>query len=165
MSVTPKGSKPPLALPPAKVPDMDARDRFGLRLNFILLEDSEQMRARWADTERFVVEAAEAVIRQVGRKTAQQLFRIALREPKKGKRSDAKENALLLEAFDRTKACGVPARNAARVAAKEMRRTLKEDVESLAAHIRRLVRDRARREMEEKEQHHALSLTLFGAVK
>ena len=46
-----------------------------------------------------------------------------------------------------------------------MRRTLKEDVKSLATHIRRLVRDRARREMEEKEQHHALSLTLFGAVK
>ena len=60
------------------------RPKFGLRSNFILLEDSEQMKARWADTERFVVEAAEAVIRQVGRKTAQQLFRIALREPKKG---------------------------------------------------------------------------------
>jgi hypothetical protein len=39
--------------------DMDARDRFGLRLNFMLLEDTERMEARYADTERFVVEAAE----------------------------------------------------------------------------------------------------------
>jgi hypothetical protein len=43
-----------------------------------------------------------------------------------------------------------------------MRRTLKEDVESLAGHIRRLVRDRTRLEAEEKAQY---EMTLFGAVR
>jgi hypothetical protein len=155
--ILPKGSKRPSS--PSLVPDIDARDRFGLRINFLLLEEIEQMKSRFADAEQFIMEAAAAAIHQVGRKRARHLFRLALREPKKGKQPNAEENCLRLAAYDRAIARGVPPHHAARVAAAEM--ATREDVESVAKHIRGLVRERAQRERKEKDLQHEVSTSLF----
>ena len=105
------------------------------------------MKARFAATDSFVREAAEAVMRQVGRKEALRRYRRALSVPPRGKQQNAKWNELLLAAYDRAVAAGVPRRNAAHVAAKEMATGKDDDVESCAKHIRQL---RDRRESEEK---------------
>jgi hypothetical protein len=125
-----------------------------------LLEIETKHRARLEKTKEFVGDAAEAVIRQVGRREARRLFLHVLRLWK-GKQPDAKENGLLLAAYDRAIARGVPKRGAARVAAAEMV-TGKEDVESIANQIRRLARERARRQAEEKASRERQPTTLLG---
>jgi hypothetical protein len=119
------------------------------------------MKARFADTERFVAEAAAAAIRQVGRKEARRLFLTALATPPKGKQPDAEENTLLLAAYDRALAGGLPPRRAARVAAEEMAMR-GQRVEGLATRIRRLVKHRALRGAEDLEIRRRYAATLLG---
>jgi hypothetical protein len=127
-------------------PPLEERDRFGLptRSSF-LSEDDRQFSERMAATNILVREAAEAVMRQVGRKEAKRLFAVALGAPRKGKQSDAKWNEALLAAYDRAIARGVPTTRVARAAAEEMATGKDDDVESCARHIRQLVKERAYR--------------------
>lgn len=137
----------PFDFPPGMPAGQQAReecDRFGLPMHWSFLGDDErQFGERMAATDALVRDAAEAVIRQVGRKRARQLFLKALRPPPPGPEPDEEENTALLAAHDRQIALGVPPDRAARFAAEEMK-TGEEDVESIASQIRRLVRKRAK---------------------
>jgi hypothetical protein len=163
--IYPKRLRRPENLRPlSEIPDTDARDRFGLRINFTILEETEQMEARFADAERFIKEAAEVAIRQVGRGMARHLFNLALRESPKGKQPNLEKNDLLLDAYDRAIARGVPLKRAALAAALETT-PLNDDALSTAKQIRRLVRERAEKEKAEKELQDEVSTTLFWSVK
>ncbi len=154
------GKRLAIDLPPPPI-DPKETDRFGLPLWFTLLERVDAREVRIEKTHALVRDATEAVIRQIGRTEARRIFLRALRAPRKGKQPDAKENELLLAAYDRAIARGVPERHAARVAAAEMV-TGEEDVESLATQIRRLVKERARRQAEEKARSERPPTTLLG---
>jgi hypothetical protein len=120
----------------------EERDRFGLPMHWSFIEDEQQFSERMAATKAFVSDAVEAVIRQVGRKAARQMFLKALRPTPPGRQPDEKENALLLATYDRQIALRVLPRHAARAAADEMATRPNDDVASIAKHIRTLVKDR-----------------------
>jgi hypothetical protein len=129
-------------LPPPLEGASEETDCFGLPLRFCFLEDDETREARIGQTRTLIEEAAEAVIRQVGRLEARRLFRAALRAPKEGKRPNMKENALRLAAYDRARSRGASRERAALTAADEMATRPDDDPQSIAKHIRKLVRDR-----------------------
>ena len=118
-----------------------AKDRFGLPYRPPDNEDEAARRERLAQVLNLVVEATEAVARQVGEREARRLFKLAFQKPPKGKRADDKENAALLRAYDAALARGVPHERAARVAAEDMS-VPKDDPELIAKQIRRLVKSR-----------------------
>jgi hypothetical protein len=155
--ILPKRLTPNFPTPPLEPRTDEREDRFGLPLYFMFLEGDEKRRDRIARTKALIKDAAEAVIRQVGRREARRLFLGALATPPKGKQPNAEENALLLAAYDRIVTRGVPIRRAARVAAGEM--VMRNKEEGLATHIRRLVRQRALREAEDLERRRTYSLS------
>jgi hypothetical protein len=122
--------------------DPNAKDRFGLPYRPPETEDGAARRERLMLFCKLVVDAAEAVTRQVGEDEARLLFKAAFQKPPRGKRADDKENAAILAAYDAALARGVPCKQAARVAAGEMI-VSEDDPESIAKHIRRLVKRRA----------------------
>jgi hypothetical protein len=134
----------PFDFPPGVPPGQQGRgerDQFGLLINSsFLCETMQEFNERMAATETFARDAADAVMRQVGRKGARALFLKALRPPPPGRQPDEKANARLLEAHDRQITFGVPARRAARAAAKQIDIG---DVDATAKHIRTLVKERA----------------------
>jgi hypothetical protein len=127
-------------------PRNEQRDRFGLPLDFTNPKGEQERQERLEQIRELVTDAVTAVIFHVGRAEARRLFLAALRPPPKGRKQDSEENSRLLAAYDRAIACGVRERNAALEAAKEMV-TSKEDLESIAKQIRRVVKERSSREM------------------
>jgi hypothetical protein len=140
-----QGKKAGGFVPPPLI-DPNEKDRFGLPLWFSLLVSDETRKARMAATHAFVQEAVDAVMHQVGRKQARRLFSEALNEPPKGRQSDKQENEALLAAYDQEVESGTPRRNAASVAARKM--AIKDDVESVASRIRKLVKARNEQQAE-----------------
>jgi hypothetical protein len=155
-------------LPPAFGSPPEERDRFGLPMIWSLLDDDQQFNERITKTKVFVADAVEAVIRQVGREEARRMFLKVLKRPSPGSQPNKRENARRLEMYDRQIALRIQPRRAAGAAAEDLATGPNDDVESIAKHIRTLVKERAkaaRRAEEEAQRLKKLSPLLIDEIE
>lgn len=121
--------------------EREERDQFGLLINWsFLCETMQAFNERMAATEAFARDAADAVMRQVGRKGARALFLKALRTPPPGRTPKKEANERQLAAYYRQITFGLSPDRAARAAAEELATGPNDDAELFAHQIRMLVR-------------------------
>jgi hypothetical protein len=142
------------------------KDRFGLPRGWLISESKTERAAREGAARRLAADAFFTVILHLGRAEAEQLFKKALRAqrlPAKGKRARRGLNAYLLRLYDMEIAAGeIPKRNIASQIAAWLQANdpdfKRRESLSLAAHIRRLVKERERAETARKRAQTGMAL-------
>jgi hypothetical protein len=140
----------PLPPFPPNDPRWDERDRFGLAVwpPSLLAESVEERCARIGTIERLASDLFKTAVTHLGRPEARRLFAEAAKAPwKKGKQPNRDRNDRLLEMFDNAVREG-PARikSIPRLLAEQLCPDNPRSVPATEKQIRRLVRDRNRRQ-------------------
>lgn len=131
---------------------LNGKDRFGLPLHATLLERYDMR----PELEALARDVAETLNRLLGPKQSRRMMSEAFRQANKGKSDNREENEARLAAYDNEIAAGTPRRKAAKRAAERMLQGRNADVESIAKHIRDLVKDRAKRQAREEKERSRL---------
>lgn len=121
-------------------------DRFGFPLHATLLQAYDLR----PEVKALARDVAETLQRLLGPNEARREMLAALKQPKKGKCDNRGENALRLAAYDNEIGAGTDRRQAARRAAERVSKSNNTDVESIARHIRDLVKQRDEHEARKK---------------
>lgn len=136
--------------PPSNDPRWQERDRFGLAVlpPTLLAESAEERRARIATIERLVTDLFKTTATHLGRSEARRLFNEVTKAPwTKGKQPNRDQNDQLLDKYDNAvrqepdRIKSIP-----RLLAKKLHPTNPRSVPATEKRIRRLVKDRSRRQ-------------------
>jgi hypothetical protein len=136
--------------PPRDDPRWIERDRFGLPVlpPALLGESPQERRARIATVERLATDLFKAAVTHLGRPEARRLFAEVAKAPwKKGKQPNHDRNDQILEMYDNA-AREQPDRikSIPRLLAKQLHPNNPRSVPATEKQIRRLVKDRSRRQ-------------------
>jgi transketolase len=157
----------PVPPPPPNDPRWHERDRFGLAIvpPTLLAESGNERRARIATVERLATDMFETAVTHLGRLEARRLFAEVAKAPwKKGKQPNRSRNDELLDMYDNAvREAPDRIRSIPRLLAKEMNPKNPRSAPATEKQIRRLVKDRSRRQKAMEEAYRRFPRTLLGS--
>jgi len=152
--------------PPPNDPRWRERDRFGLAIipPTLLGESPEERRARIDTIERLVIDLFQTAVTHLGRREARRLFEETVKAPwKKGKQPHHDRNRQLLEKYDSAvRKAPNNIKSIPRMVAKQMHPNNPQSAPATERQIRRLVKDRSRRQKAMEEAYGRLPRTLLN---
>lgn len=152
--------------PPPNDPRWRQRDRFGLAIipPTLLGESPEERRSRIETIERLVIDLFETAVTHLGRREARRLFEETVKAPwKKGKQPNRDRNRQLLEQYDgAVREAPNEIKSIPRKLAMQMHPKNPRSVPATEKQIRRLVKDRSRRQKAMEEAYGRLPRTLLN---
>jgi hypothetical protein len=152
--------------PPPNDPRWRERDRFGLAIipPTLLGESPEERSARIDTIERLVVDLFQTAVTHLGRREARSLFEDTVKAPwKKGKQPDHERNRKLLEKYDSAvREAPNNAKSIPRMVAVQLHLNNPQSAPATEKRIRRLVKERIRRQKAMEEAYGRLPRTLLN---
>jgi hypothetical protein len=157
----------PMPPPPPNDPRWHAHDRFGLAIipPTLLGENVEERRAGIATVVRLATDLFATAVTHLGRPEARRLFADVAKAPwKKGKQPDRSRNDRLLEMYDNAvREAPDRVRSIPRLLAQQEHPDNPGSVAATEKRIRRLVKDRSRREKAMEEVYRRFPRTFLNS--